>query len=98
MTREDGAKREAPGRIPIRVGASYRIGTAPEPEPFHVRNVAYEVAEVVDRWCEGPPSAGRPILHYYKVRSRSGSVFLIACEEASLEWTLVKAFGPEDPT
>ena len=98
MGPEGGTKREPPGRIPIRVGASYRIGTAPEPEHFHVRNVFYDVAEVVDRWCEGPSSAGRPILHYYKVRSRGGSLFLIAFCEASFAWHLVKALGPEDPT
>ncbi|MFQ5600908.1 MAG: hypothetical protein ACE5G2_10195 [Candidatus Krumholzibacteriia bacterium] len=85
-------------RTPIRVGASYRSGSSPEPEHFHVRNVAYDVVEIVDRWYEGPRRAGNPIRYYFKVRSRGDSLFLLAYEEPSAQWFLVKALGPEDPT
>jgi hypothetical protein len=98
MSKEKETRRKAPRRLPIQVGASYRSGCAPEPEHFHVGHAVYDVVEIVDRWYEGPPHAGRPIQHYYKVRSRGGSLFLIAHADGTDAWFLLKAFGPEDPT
>jgi hypothetical protein len=84
-------------RPPIRVAATYRAGAQPVPEHFHVGSVIYDVAEVVDRWYDGGNVAGRPILHYFKVRTRGDSIFLLAFEPQSDRWFLVKAFGPEVP-
>lgn len=84
-------------RVPIRVDATYRRGTEPEPEHFHVGAVTYEVAEIVDRWYQGPRRAGGAVLHYYKVRSRGDSTFLIAYDQTHDAWFLVRSFGPEGP-
>ena len=88
------SKRE---RLPIRVGAIHRRGVEPEPEHFHFGAVTYDVAEIVDRWYQGPRRAGGSVLHYYKVRSRGDSVFLIAYDTTRDHWFLVQSFGPECP-
>jgi len=87
-----------PPRVPIRVGATYRSGVEPEPEHVHIGTVTYDVAEVVDRWYQGPRRAGEPVWHYYKIRSRGDSVFLIAYDPRQDGWFLVRSFGPEVPT
>ena len=69
----------------------------PEPEHFHVGRVTYDVVEIVDRWYQGPRRAGGSVLHYYKVRSRGASVFLIAYDAGVDAWFLVQSFGPESP-
>jgi hypothetical protein len=91
----EGSSKRA--RLPIRVGATYRKGVEPEPERFHVGAVTYDVAEIVDRWYQGPRRAGGSVLHYYKVRSRGESVFLIAYDQTHDDWFLVQSFGPEAP-
>jgi len=82
-------------RLAIRVGATYRNGAGPQPQHFRVRDVTYDVAEIVDRWYEGPRRAGGTVLHYYKVRSRGDSVFRIAYDQRQDGWFLVQSFGPE---
>lgn len=93
----NGRARKRPRR-PIRVGATYRRGVDPEPEHFHVGQVTYDVAEIVDRWYQGPRRAGDAVLRYYKVRSRGESLFLIAYDQTHDEWFLIQSFGPEAPT
>ena len=83
--------------LSIRVGATYRNGVEPEPEHVHIGTVTYDVAEVVDRWYQGPRRAGGSVLHYYKIRSRGDSVFLIAYDQRQDGWFLIQSFGPEAP-
>jgi hypothetical protein len=84
-------------RLLIEVDCTSSASTVPEPRRIHAGYAVYDVAEIVDRWHEGPRRAGAPSRRYFKVRSRGGSVFLILYDEGVTAWFLVKSFGPEIP-
>lgn len=87
--------REGPPHL--QVEAVYGPGDVAEPRRLHIGHAVYEVAEIVDRWYEGARVAGGPVRHYFKVRTRSGAVFLLSHEPAKDEWALIRSLGPEQP-
>jgi hypothetical protein len=87
--------REEPLRL--RVDAVYGPGDVPQPRRIVIGHAVYDVAEIVDRWYEGARVAGGPVRHYFKVRTRTGAVFLLAHGPAADLWTLVRALGREKP-
>jgi hypothetical protein len=89
----------APPDPPLRivVDAVYNSADVPEPRRLRVAHAVYEVAEILDRWYEGPRRAGGPVRHYFKVRTLNDSRFLLVHDLACDEWSLVQAFGPELP-
>jgi hypothetical protein len=81
----------------IQVECGMGRGIELEPRRLHIARAVYDVVRVLDRWYEGPHVAGGPTRHYFKVRTRGGSCFLVAHVTPSDAWFLVKAFGPEVP-
>jgi hypothetical protein len=81
----------------IDVECSPRPSGALEPHRLRIGQAVYDVASIEDRWYEGPRRAGGPHRQYFRVRSRSGSTFLVAHDLPQDAWSLVQAFGPEVP-
>ncbi|MBW1713190.1 MAG: hypothetical protein JRJ59_08605, partial [Deltaproteobacteria bacterium] len=48
------------------------------------------VAEVVDRWYEGHPTAGQPNVSYFKVRLEDGRIVLLRYVTLFDRWAMVK--------
>jgi hypothetical protein len=81
----------------VEVECTASASTVLEPQRLRIGRVTYDVAEVVDRWYEGPRRAGGTSRRYFKVRTQGGSLFLVAHDARADAWFLVKAFGPEVP-
>jgi hypothetical protein len=81
----------------VEVDCSPRPSGVLEPRRLRIGQSVYDVAEILDRWYEGPRRAGGPTRQYIKIRSRGGSQFLLAHDTPADAWVLVKAFGPEIP-
>jgi hypothetical protein len=47
------------------------------PVAFRLRDRRFEVEQIVDRWYEGGVEPGRPELHYFKIRTNDGQLFLL---------------------
>ncbi len=56
-------------------------------------NTRVRVAEILDRWYEGPREAGREVIHYFKVRLEDDRVFLLRHVPLFDGWALVET-GP----
>lgn len=82
---------------PIQVECGAGRGIEPEPRRLRVGRAVYDVVRILDRWYEGPRVAGGASRRYFKVRTRGGSLFLVAHDTRADAWFLVKSFGPEIP-
>jgi len=81
----------------IEVECSPRPSGVLEPRRMRIGRAVYDVAGILDRWYEGPRRAGGPTRLYFKVRSRGGSLFIVAHDLPADVWSLVRAIGPETP-
>jgi hypothetical protein len=81
----------------IHVECSPRPSGVLEPHRLRIGQAVYDVAAIEDRWYEGPRRAGGSSRRYFKVRSRNGSIFLVAHDLPQDVWVLVRALGPEVP-
>ena len=47
------------------------------PVAFTLRDRRFEIERIVDRWYEGGLEPGRPELHYFKIATNDGQLFLL---------------------
>ena len=59
------------------------------PQAFVFRGRRWEVTEILDRWYEGSRESPSPVLDYFKVRTRGGSVFLLRYSALFDGWAIV---------
>lgn len=59
-----------------------------EPVSFVWRGTEYIVEEVLDRWYEGYMDSTRMPLLYFRVRTRSGEVFMLRYHEFFRAWSI----------
>ena len=80
-------------RIDVECFSGHRANE--RPVAFTLRDRRLEVDQVVDRWYEGGLEPGRPELHYFKVRTREGKLFLLRYNTLFDAWstTLLDAPG-----
>ena len=62
-------------RIEVECYSGHRANE--RPVAFTLRDRRFEIERVVDRWYEGGLEPGRPELHYFKVQTREGQLFLL---------------------
>jgi hypothetical protein len=62
-------------RVHVECYSGYKANE--RPKAFTVGGCRREVAEILDRWCEGGIEPGRPAVDYFKVRTAGGRVFLL---------------------
>jgi len=62
---------------------------AQEPVCFSWRGEQHYVEQVVDRWYEGGIDPTRMPMLYFRVKTRSGEIFLIRYHEFFRAWSIV---------
>jgi hypothetical protein len=61
---------------------------AQEPVSFVWRGKKYNVEQIVDRWYEGRIDSTRMPMLYFRVKTRSGELFLIRYHEFFRVWSI----------
>jgi hypothetical protein len=62
---------------PIQVECYSGYRTNERPVAFFYAGRRWDVAEIQDRWYEGGLDPGRPEIHYFKVKTSEGRVFIL---------------------
>ena len=62
---------------------------AQEPISFVWRGEEHQLEQVIDRWYEGAIDSTRMPLLYFRVKTRSGEIFLIRYHEFFRAWSIV---------
>jgi hypothetical protein len=62
-------------RIDVECYSGHRANE--RPVAFTLRDRRFEVEQIVDRWYEGGTEPARPELHYFKIRTTEGQLFLL---------------------
>ena len=57
------------------------------PVAFTLRDRRYEISEIVDRWYEGGIEPDRRELHYFKIRTGEGQLFLLRYDVRLDAWS-----------
>jgi hypothetical protein len=60
------------------------------PVAFTLRDRRYEIREIVDRWYEGGVEPARPELHYFKIRTEEGQLFLLRYDVRLDAWSTTR--------
>ena len=47
-----------------------------------------DVQDIIDRWYEGGREASRPVINYFKVRTKEGQVFIIRYQPLFDAWSI----------
>ena len=63
--------------------------TAERPLRFEYQGKTHVVAQVIDRWYEGHPVAGRPNYNYFKVLTTNNEVFILRYNQRYEVWSLL---------
>ena len=58
------------------------------PMSFTFKGRRWEVEEIMERWYEGGLIAGGPALHYFKVHTTEGRVFLLCYNTVADAWAI----------
>jgi len=66
--------------------SGYRVNE--RPVAFTHRSRRYEIDEILDRWYEGGRDPGRPVLDYFKVRTRGRDVVLLRYSALFDAWSI----------
>ena len=61
------------------------------PVAFQFRDRRFEVDQIVDRWYEGGLEPERRELHYFKIRTSEGQVFLLRHDVRADAWAATLA-------
>ena len=80
-------------RIDVECYSGHRANE--RPVAFTLRDRRFEVEQIVDRWYEGGTEPGRPELHYFKVRTTEGRLFLLRYNVLFDAWSTISR-APED--
>ena len=62
---------------------------AERPLSFEYNGAIHRVVEILDRWYEASPKAGRPTYDYFKVRSDKGGVFILRHNRMHDVWSVL---------
>ncbi len=62
---------------------------AQEPVSFVWRGKRHDVDQIVDRWYEGHMDSTRMPMLYFRVRTRSGEIFILRYHEFFRSWSIV---------
>jgi hypothetical protein len=62
-------------RIRVECYSGYKANERPVAFVWEGRR--WEVAEILDRWCEGGRTPDRPSVDYFKIKTSEGRVFLL---------------------
>ncbi|MDR3569276.1 MAG: hypothetical protein P4L43_14705 [Syntrophobacteraceae bacterium] len=62
---------------------------AQEPLSFVWRGEKRFISQIVDRWYEAGVDPTRMVMLYFRVKTRSGEIFLIRYHEFSRAWSIV---------
>jgi hypothetical protein len=60
------------------------------PVAFTLQDRRYEIREIVDRWYEGGVESGGPELHYFKIRTEEGQLFLLRYDVRLDAWSTTR--------
>ncbi|OPY85672.1 MAG: hypothetical protein A4E72_01869 [Syntrophus sp. PtaU1.Bin208] len=71
-------------RIHVKCRSGYKADEYPVSFAFQGR--CWEVAEILDRWYEGGRESERPVMDYYKVKTREDRVFILINAVHLNEW------------
>ncbi|SEM59312.1 hypothetical protein SAMN04489760_1255 [Syntrophus gentianae] len=71
-------------RIQVKCRSGYKVNEYPL--SFAFQGNQWEVAEILDRWYEGGREPERPVMDYYKVKTRQGRVFILIYAGHLDEW------------
>jgi hypothetical protein len=66
------------------------------PVAIKLRDRRYQVEEIVDRWYEGGIDPARPELHYFKIRTGEGQLFLLRHDVRLDTWSTTYQAAPDD--
>jgi hypothetical protein len=72
----------------IEVSTRDQYKGAQEPVSFVWRGEERHIAQVVDRWYEGQIDSTRMPMLYFRVKTRSGEIFLIRYHEFFQAWSI----------
>jgi hypothetical protein len=75
--------------LPIHVDAYSGFKANERPSQFTLDEEIYEIATVLDQWCE-------PTATYFKVQTVEGKTYLLRYDEGSDEWTLQSGFDGDE--
>lgn len=73
----------------IRVEAYSGYKANERPVAFIFQGHRWEISEILDRWYEGGVNSEQPVVDYFKVKARDGSVFILRYEAESDAWTVI---------
>ena len=82
---------------PIRVECHEGHKGRERPDRVFLDDAGVVVAEILDRWYEGPLEAGREVIHYFKVRLEDGRVLLLRHVPLFDGWAVVGEVPAESP-
>ena len=71
-------------RIQVTCRRGYKVNEYPL--SFEFRKSRWEIMEILDRWYEGGREPERPVMDYYKVKTRQGSIFILIYAAHLDEW------------
>ena len=74
--------------VPVRVECHAGFKGEEYPVAVHLEGERREIAEIVDRWYQGPPQPGSPGSEYFKVRAAEG-VMILQHDRAAHAWFLM---------
>jgi hypothetical protein len=66
--------------------SGYRVNERPVAFIFEDRR--WQVTEIIDRWHEGGLDSSEPALHYFKVRTIEGRIFLLRYDSLFDAWAI----------
>jgi hypothetical protein len=79
-------------RIEVECYSGHRMNE--RPVAFTLRDRRFEIERIVDRWYEGGLEPGRPELHYFKIATTEGQLFLLRYNTLFDAWSTTL---PDDP-
>jgi len=74
--------------IQVEAYSGYKAGERPAAFIFQGRR--WEISEILDRWYEGGINSEQPVVDYFKVKTRDGSVFILRYEAVSDVWAIIE--------
>jgi len=71
-------------RIQVECRSGYKINEYPVAFIFQGRR--WDVSEILDRWYEGGVKSERPIIDYFRIKTKEGRVFILMYAGHLDEW------------
>jgi len=78
-------------RIQVECHSGYKANEYPAAFTFQGRR--WEVSEIMDRWYEQGIETERPMIDYFRVKTKEGKVFILMYVGDRDEWIIRFSFG-----